>query len=375
MNAHIRRQLPNFPTTCPTHPPPTTHHPQMDLFSQARQEEAAPAAAPATLEEQEEIMGRTLRSAAEAVEVARATAQQAEAQSRQLRRADHLADEGRYVLDLSARTLRNLSWSGWVANRFTRNLRREDYVGPQQSAGPQRSAGILLLLLRRGGGRIPAPALALAFLPGTGTPPTRSGATGATSPCWRRGVRQSQPPTGGGGRRRRPSAKSWRRGRGQRCGRRGEAGEAGEDWRGMGGRTTGSRRTWPRRSGRGPSCLEGRPGAAAAAAAVLLPPPLLAGQHQRQRQRQRQPPPPVDPAAGPPPPASGSRTRTWTPCRPTSSSWRASARRSGPRSPPRPSSSMPSPTSPTPSPSGPRRSAAGPSGARRRRAGSGSGPP
>ena len=130
----------NFPTFQQL--APHTHHPQMDLFSQARQEEAAPAAAPATLEEQEEIMGRTLRSAAEAVEVARATAQQAEAQSRQLHRADHLADEGRYVLDLSARTLRNLSWSGWVANRFTRNLRREDYVGPQQSAGPQRSAGI-----------------------------------------------------------------------------------------------------------------------------------------------------------------------------------------------------------------------------------------
>ena len=71
----------------------------------------------------------TRRLASETVEVARATITQASQQTEQLENADRLADHNAYLLDKSARLLRGMTWSGWVANMFSKDVKVEDYVG------------------------------------------------------------------------------------------------------------------------------------------------------------------------------------------------------------------------------------------------------
>ena len=71
----------------------------------------------------------TRRLAAETVEVARATITQASQQTEQLENADRTADHSAYLLDKSARLLRGMTWSGWVANLFSKDVKVEDYVG------------------------------------------------------------------------------------------------------------------------------------------------------------------------------------------------------------------------------------------------------
>ena len=71
----------------------------------------------------------TRRLAAETVEVARATITQASHQTEQLENADRLADHNAYLLDKSARLLRGMTWSGWVANMLSKDVKVEDYVG------------------------------------------------------------------------------------------------------------------------------------------------------------------------------------------------------------------------------------------------------
>ncbi|KAL7578369.1 hypothetical protein ACA910_012771 [Epithemia clementina (nom. ined.)] len=60
------------------------------------------------------------RAAVEAVHVGRATLQQSVQQDEQLNRALSMAEETEYTLDKAGRILRGMTWSGWVANMFTK---------------------------------------------------------------------------------------------------------------------------------------------------------------------------------------------------------------------------------------------------------------
>ena len=60
------------------------------------------------------------RAAVEAVTVGRETLQQSVQQDEQLNRALGMAEETEYKLDKAGRILRGMTWSGWVANMFTK---------------------------------------------------------------------------------------------------------------------------------------------------------------------------------------------------------------------------------------------------------------
>jgi hypothetical protein len=62
------------------------------------------------------------RAAAEAVLVGRETLETAVGQEEQLQRAESIADETQYKLDKAGRMLRGMTWSGWVANMFTKDV-------------------------------------------------------------------------------------------------------------------------------------------------------------------------------------------------------------------------------------------------------------
>ena len=89
----------------------------------------------------------TRRLAAETVEVARATINQASQQTEQLENADRTADHSAYLLDRSARLLRGMTWSGWVANLFSKDVQVEDYVGGYED-GKDTANGIAALQLQ-----------------------------------------------------------------------------------------------------------------------------------------------------------------------------------------------------------------------------------
>jgi len=62
------------------------------------------------------------RAGAEAIDVGRATLEQASRQGEQLDRTESMADETQYTLDKAGRLLRGMTWSGWVANMFTHDV-------------------------------------------------------------------------------------------------------------------------------------------------------------------------------------------------------------------------------------------------------------
>ena len=62
------------------------------------------------------------RAGVEALHIGRATLTQAEQQGEQLDRANALADETDYKLDKATRVLRGMTWSGWVANMFSKSV-------------------------------------------------------------------------------------------------------------------------------------------------------------------------------------------------------------------------------------------------------------
>lgn len=78
------------------------------------------------------------RATVEAILVGRETLQQATQQGEQLDRADAIADETQYTLDKAGRILRGMTWSGWVANMFTKDLEtpKEAPDQPKQQRQP-----------------------------------------------------------------------------------------------------------------------------------------------------------------------------------------------------------------------------------------------
>ena len=67
------------------------------------------------------------RAAAEAVLVGRETLETSVAQGEQLNRAQNVADETEYMLDRAGRLLRGMTWSGWLANKFTKDIEPPEY--------------------------------------------------------------------------------------------------------------------------------------------------------------------------------------------------------------------------------------------------------
>jgi len=60
------------------------------------------------------------RKSVETVQIGRATLETAVAQEEQLNHAEQVADETEYALDKASRMIRNMTWSGWVANKFSK---------------------------------------------------------------------------------------------------------------------------------------------------------------------------------------------------------------------------------------------------------------
>jgi len=62
------------------------------------------------------------RAAVEAIEVGRATLEEANRQGEQLSYAEKLADDTKSALEKSSRLLRGMTWSGWVQNMFSKEI-------------------------------------------------------------------------------------------------------------------------------------------------------------------------------------------------------------------------------------------------------------
>lgn len=89
---------------------------------QQQQQQQVQATLSSTYNEQEECL-LAQRAAMEAIQVGRATVEQAQLQHEQLNRAESLADETQYKLDKAGRVLRGMeSWGGWIANKFTKDV-------------------------------------------------------------------------------------------------------------------------------------------------------------------------------------------------------------------------------------------------------------
>lgn len=71
---------------------------------------------------QEEDYAAAKRAAAEAVDVARETLETTERQKEQLENARNMADETEYKLDKATRLLRGMTWTGWIANKFSNDV-------------------------------------------------------------------------------------------------------------------------------------------------------------------------------------------------------------------------------------------------------------
>lgn len=67
------------------------------------------------------------RAAVESVMIGRETLEAAIRQGEQLRNAENLSDETEYKLDRATRLLKGMSWSGWIANKFSKDIVPPEY--------------------------------------------------------------------------------------------------------------------------------------------------------------------------------------------------------------------------------------------------------
>jgi hypothetical protein len=84
-------------------------------------------------EKQQEVYNReeeyssAQRAATEAIHVGRTTLETAVQQGEQLQNAENAADDTEYKLDRAARLLREMTWPGWLANKFSRDSEPPEY--------------------------------------------------------------------------------------------------------------------------------------------------------------------------------------------------------------------------------------------------------
>ena len=72
------------------------------------------------------------RAGAEAVMIGRETLETVVRQGEQLQNAENLADETEYTLDRATRLLKGMTWSGWLGNKFSRDVEPPEYKTEQQ---------------------------------------------------------------------------------------------------------------------------------------------------------------------------------------------------------------------------------------------------
>ena len=75
----------------------------------------------------EEEYRRAQAAAVESVIVGRSTLEAATRQGEQLRNAEQIADDAEFKLDRASRILRGMTWSGWLANKFTKDVESPEY--------------------------------------------------------------------------------------------------------------------------------------------------------------------------------------------------------------------------------------------------------
>mmetsp|Transcript_2658 Transcript_2658/g.4137 ORF Transcript_2658/g.4137 Transcript_2658/m.4137 type:complete len:141 (+) Transcript_2658:176-598(+) len=80
-------------------------------------------------EEAAEERRQALKSAAEAKEIGRATLETLARQKESLERSEAIAEENIYIMDKSIRVLRGMTWSGWVANIFSKDVEPPEASG------------------------------------------------------------------------------------------------------------------------------------------------------------------------------------------------------------------------------------------------------
>jgi hypothetical protein len=90
---------------------------QSPLFSQPQE----------TTYNREEEYSSAKRAAVEATLVGRETLEAATRQGEQLQNAENLADETEYKLDRATRVLREMTWAGWWANKFSQDVQPPEY--------------------------------------------------------------------------------------------------------------------------------------------------------------------------------------------------------------------------------------------------------
>jgi Snare region anchored in the vesicle membrane C-terminus len=67
------------------------------------------------------------RAAVEAISIGRDTLETTVRQGEQLQNAENLADETEYKLDKANRLLKNMTWAGWLSNKFSRDVEPPTY--------------------------------------------------------------------------------------------------------------------------------------------------------------------------------------------------------------------------------------------------------
>lgn len=75
----------------------------------------------------EEEYRNAQRAAVEAVSIGRETLETAVRQGEQLQNAENMADETEYKLDKANRLLKGMTWSGWLANKFSKDVEPPAY--------------------------------------------------------------------------------------------------------------------------------------------------------------------------------------------------------------------------------------------------------
>lgn len=96
-----------------------------------------------TTYDRDEEYRRAQQAASEAVMVGRETLEAAVHQGEQLERAEKMADETEYIVDKANRVLRGMTWSGWLANKFSNEVESPEYKTAQKERrsilGPPKS--------------------------------------------------------------------------------------------------------------------------------------------------------------------------------------------------------------------------------------------
>ena len=129
------KQQPDFEMTTMTGIPepkqqqPLQQHQQQQQRQRLQQRQNNDSETIASCYSREEEYRLAQQASAEAVMVGRETLQTAVQQGEQLQNAEQMVDDTEYALDKANRLLRGMTWSGWLANKFSKEVDSPEYEG------------------------------------------------------------------------------------------------------------------------------------------------------------------------------------------------------------------------------------------------------